>query len=112
MISITLLAIITAAIATLIHSFARLNHRQMARQKCLAAAAAQLDSYTINDKPLDKKTIQHLWPKLTVDTAITTGTDQWQNLTLITVTTKAETQYGPVTLKLTRYIPKLEERDQ
>ena len=63
----------------------RANRAQWARQQCLTAAGAQLDSYTALGRPIDPDTFARLWPQVKVSIQTQPGTGDWQGLTLVRV---------------------------
>lgn len=82
----------------------RANRRQWARQTCLAAAGAQLDSYTALGRPIEPREIRRLWPNVTVSTQIEPGTGPWQGLALVRVQAQQRIHRRDIQIEQSRYI--------
>jgi len=64
----------------------KFNAVQLARQRCIAAGVAQLDSLTATGRAIPKDKITELWGGITVSITQTPGRDQWEGMTLGMVT--------------------------
>ena len=100
----TLLGILLVGLALSLHGFARFNRYQLVRQRCIAAAQAELDSITATGTPIPDEDVKRLWPKLTVSIKSSPGTGQWQGLKLIEVTANGKSFRKEVKVQLSRYV--------
>lgn len=82
----------------------RANRRQWARQTCLAAAGAQLDSYTALGRPIEPRQIRRLWPNVTVSTEIEPAAGPWQGLSLVRVQARQRIHRREIQIEQSRYI--------
>ena len=87
------------------------NRRLLARQNCIAAAEAQLDSLAATGRPLPKGQAAELWPAVTFTIQREAGEGRWKGMDLLTVTAAAEVDpvadagaAAPVRVRLTRYV--------
>jgi len=111
-VALSVLAVLLTCFALSLHGFAKFNHYQLMRQRCIAAAQAQLDSITATGKPIDQDDLKRLWPKLNVSVTKSAGTGQWLGLELIEVIARGESFRNKVQIKLSRYtlpVERLEE---
>jgi type II secretory pathway pseudopilin PulG len=102
-ISLTILGIILAGLAMSLDGIRRLNDYQLARQRCVSAAQAQLDSIAITGNAIEKHDFERLWPKMSVSIEKSQGTGQWEGMQLVRVTTSAESFNNNVEIRLSRY---------
>ena len=100
---LAIFGVIFFLLATVLNSSRRMNHLQFQRQRCIASAQANLDSIAATGKPISPENNTRLWPKVTTTIEQTAGTDQYEGLTLITVTSKAKALSREAQIKLTRY---------
>jgi len=98
------LGIILVALALSMYGFAKFNRYQLVRQRCTAAAQAQLESITTTGKPIADEDFKRLWPKLDVNIKRSAGTDQWQGLSLVEVTANGMSYNKEVKVRLARYV--------
>ena len=98
------LAILLVGLAMSLYGFAKFNRYQLVRQQCIAAAQAELDSITTTGKPIPDEDFKRLWPKLDVNIKSSAGTDQWQAMTLVEITTNGMSYSKEVKVKLARYV--------
>ncbi|UCD56051.1 MAG: hypothetical protein JSV16_09365 [Candidatus Hydrogenedentota bacterium] len=99
-----LLGLLLAGMALSLHTMAKFNRYQLIRQRCIAAAQAQLDSIAATGEPIGDEDIKRLWPGLGVSVRRSPGTDQWRGLELIEVTASGKSFRKDVTIRLSRYI--------
>jgi len=85
-VSLTVLGVLMVGFALSLHAFAKFNRYQLVRQRCIAAAQAQLDSISVTGKPVPEEEVRRLWPGLTVSIHESAGTGQWQGMRLVQVT--------------------------
>jgi type II secretory pathway pseudopilin PulG len=111
-VSVSILAMVFAGLGITLAGFARFNGAQWARQQCLAAAQAQLDSLVVTGRPLTEDDLERLWPHMTVATNRTPGRDQWEGLDLLEVT--ASMNHSPLraTVRLARYVLPTADSDE
>ena len=103
-VALTLLGLIFAGLALSAHGFGVFNRHQWARQQCIAAAQAQLDSLTARGALIEPQTAERLWPRVTLAIDRKPGIGQWEGLSRVQVT--ATSQAGPrkVKVELVRYL--------
>lgn len=103
-VAMSLFALLLAGLTVSVGGFSAFNRHQWARQQCIAAAMAQLDSVAATGTPIDPDDCQRLWPRVTVSLERTPGEGQWVGLERIDV--KAGAQAGPrqVVVELSRYV--------
>jgi len=98
--SIVLLGVIITILAASMNGFSKFNHYQWARQRCIAAATAQLDSITATGSPIGEQELQRLWPQVSVVVDRSAVEGRWDGLELVQVTAVA----GELKVRLVRYI--------
>jgi len=103
-VSLAVIAILLACVAFSLNGIARFNHYQLVRQKCIAAAQAQLDCLTATGKPIEDEDFNRIWPQLTVSIEKSAGQEQWLGTQLVKVTTSGKYLRKQVTIELSRYI--------
>ena len=103
-ISLAILGILLTCLALLLNGFRKSNHYQLTRQRCTAAAQAQLDSIAVSGRAIDEEDFERLWPKLSVSIEKTDGSGQWKEMKLIKVKTKAKSYTRDVEVELSRYV--------
>lgn len=101
-----LLGMAVMGLTVSLRGYAMINHYQWTRQRCVAAAEAQLDSLAATGKSIDPNEIERLWPKVTVSVARTAGRDVWDGLDLVRVTAVGKAGRHAVSIRLERYLPK------
>ena len=84
--SIAVLGILMSALAISMRTFNRFNHCQLVRQRCIAAAEAQLESISVTGQILSDENIERLWPGIALDIRREDGEGDWEGLELIMVT--------------------------
>jgi hypothetical protein len=102
--AIFLLIVITAAVMSSLEFYGHCNRLQWARQRCLSAAQAQLDTIMIQKIPLSTEDIQRLWPGVKCTLSKQPGIAPWQGLDLYTVTATAKVRKRIVSIEMKRYI--------
>jgi type II secretory pathway pseudopilin PulG len=105
LVATALLGLIITGLAVSMNGFSLFNGYQWTRQRCTAAAQAQLDSITATGAPIDEQELKRLWPKAEVVVETTPGEPPWDGLELVQVTATARAGARQVTIRLTRYIP-------
>lgn len=103
-VSFTLLGVILAGLAVSTHGFGLFNRYQWTRQRCVAAAQAQIDSIVARRTAIDPKTCTRLWPGIELSVEKIPGVDQWAGLQRIEVTAIGAAGPRKVTVQLVRYV--------
>jgi type II secretory pathway pseudopilin PulG len=103
-VSLTVLATLLIMFALSLNGLARFNRYQLVRQRCIAAAQAQLDAITRTGEQIPSQQFQRLWPRLTAATKTSPGEGQWQDLELVEVTASGKSFGHEVKVQLCRYI--------
>ena len=103
-VSLAVIAMLLAGVAFSMNGIAKFNHYQLVRQKCIAAAQAELDSLTATGKPIEDEDLSRIWPQISVSIEKTAGQGQWQAAQLVKVTTTGKYLRKQVTIELSRYI--------
>lgn len=99
-----MLGLLLAGLALSLHGFARFNRYQLVRQRCIAAAQAQLDSIAATGEPIGDENFKRLWPKLSVSVKRSPGTGQWQAMERVEVTASGKSFRKDVKIRLSRYV--------
>jgi len=103
-VTLTVLGILMTVFAMSLRAFAEFNSCQLVRQRCIAAAQAQLDSIVATGKPVAGEDFERLWHGLTVSIDQSPGAGQWQGMKLVKVTTTGKSFRSKVQVRLCRYI--------
>lgn len=103
-VAIALLGLILAGLGLTVAGLGRFNRYEWARQQCLAAAQAQLDSLAATGEPLGVEDIERLWPDVTLTTDRLAGEGQWDGLELVQVAATMSTHPRPADVRLARYV--------
>ena len=103
-VGLTVMAMLLAGVAFSLNGIAKFNHYQLVRQKCIAAAQAELDSLTATGRPIEDEDFKRIWPQLSVSIEQSTGQGQWQGIRLVKVTTSGRYLRKHVIIELSRYI--------
>ena len=82
----------------------KFNAIMLTRQRCVAAAQAQLDSIAATSHPLADGKIGELWGGVRVVIEQTDGQGQWAGFRLVKVTASASSGGRDVNVVLTRYL--------
>jgi type II secretory pathway pseudopilin PulG len=104
MVAMAVLIIILTCMAMMLKVFKNINQFHLARQQCVSASQAQLDSIAITGQPISEKDFKRLWPKMNIEIVQTAGKEQWQGLELIKVKATAGTDNKKVSVELARYV--------
>jgi type II secretory pathway pseudopilin PulG len=99
--AIVLLGLMVTVLTVSMGGFSKFNSYQWARQRCMAAATAQLDSITATGSAIDEPELQRLWPHVNVVVARSAADGPWAGLELVQVTAAAK----ETKVRLARYIP-------
>ena len=103
-VALTVTGILLVSFALSLHAFATFNRYQLVRQRCIAAAQAELDSIAATGKQISAEDFNQLWPTLSVSVRKSAGTGQWKGMELVEVTTEGKSFRNKVKVQLSRYI--------
>ena len=103
-VSMVVFGIILTCLALSLNGFRKFNHYQLVRQRCIAAAQAELDSIAVTGREISEEDFKRLWPSLSVSVEKTAGIGQWEGLELVSVKAKARSFNNDVEVELGRYI--------
>ncbi len=84
-------------------TFGRFNWLLLNKQRCLAAARAQVDSVVSTGRALKAEDFKRLWPSLEVAVEIRDGAGDWKGLNLCVVTTRAKARKRYIEIRLSQY---------
>jgi type II secretory pathway pseudopilin PulG len=101
---LSILTVLLAGLAVSQASLARFNAWQLARQRCLAAADAEMESLAATGKPLPQDKLDRLWPEVQITVSRQDGVGDWAGLTLVKIVVAAESKGRPVRVELARYV--------
>jgi type II secretory pathway pseudopilin PulG len=104
MVATALLGLIMAGLAVSLNGFSMVNDSQWARQRCAAAAQAQLDGFAATGRLIDVQELNRLWPGVDVVADRSPGAGPWEGLELIQVTATAQAGPRKITVHLARYL--------
>lgn len=110
-VSMTLLAMLLAGLALSLHGVAKFNHYQLVRQKCIAAAQAQLESIAATGGLISDENLAGLWSNISVSTDRSPGDGQWSSMELVEVTALGKSFRKEVKIRLSRYLPTRQPTD-
>ncbi len=105
LVAAAVMGLLLTGLALAMNGFAKFNRYQLVRQRCIAAALAQLDSITATGNPIPNEDFQRLWPNLATSVSSSPGAGQWEGLTLVEVTATAKSFRKDVKVRLNRYVP-------
>ncbi len=84
-------------------TFGRFNWLLLNKQRCMAAARAQVDSVVSTGRALKDEDFKRLWPRLEVAVDIRDGAGDWKGLKLCVVTTRAKARKRYIEIRLSQY---------
>jgi type II secretory pathway pseudopilin PulG len=102
-VSLGILAMLLAVLATSLDGFRRLNHYNLTKQHCVSAAQATLDSIAATGAAIDAGDMKRLWPDVSIRIEESEGTGQWKGLKLVTVTANGVSLNKKTEVHLSRY---------
>ena len=103
-VALAVMGVIMMSLGLSLRGFAKFNRYQLVRQRCIAAAQAQLDSITATNEPIPEEGFQRLWPDITVSVKMSPGAGRWEAMTLVEVTAAAKSFRKEVKVRLSRYV--------
>lgn len=102
--SLFLAILLVAALMTAMRFYSIVNRSQLARQQCLSAVQAQLDSIMVQKKQLSQDDIRRLWPSVVCTVEKQPGQESWKGLDLYTVTATTKIRNREISVRMNRYI--------
>ena len=102
--SIILLVILVFCFSVSLNGFAKVNDYHIVKQRCIAAAEAQLDSIEVTGAGLSKEQFESLWPKVDCEIEQSEPRDEWKGTKLIKVSTTSDSFNHKVKVELCRYM--------
>ena len=84
-------------------TFGRFNWLLQNKQRCVAAARAQVDSVVSTGRALKDEDFKRLWPRMEVDVDIRDGAGDWKGLKLCVVTTSVKARKRNIEIRLSQY---------
>ena len=103
-VALTILGVILVGLAVSLDGFAMFNHYQLVRQRCVAAAQAQLDSINATGRQISEEAFGKLWPKLAFSVEKRPGEGQWVGSSLVRVTVSGPSTNHKARVTLSRYV--------
>jgi hypothetical protein len=103
--SIVLLGMLVGAWMMLQSSAGALNEVHLARQRCILAAQAQLESLTATGAAIAEAEVERCWPGVRTEIRRQAGEGGWQGLTLATVSASLQVRGRTVRVEFSRYVP-------
>jgi Tfp pilus assembly protein PilV len=101
-----LLGVALAGLAVSLQGASMFNQYQWTRQRCVAAAEAQLDSLAATGGPIEETRMKSLWPDVDVAMDTMIGEAAWEGLEMVRVTATGKAGPRVVTVRLERYFPR------
>ena len=105
-VAFTVMAMLISGLALSMNGLAKFNRYQLVRQQCIAAAQAELDSFTATGKPIPDEDVRRIWPQISVSIEKSDGDDQWQGMELVNVSASGRSFRKEVKIHLSRYVSK------
>ena len=102
---LAILLILLGVMSVVLNGLRTFNHYQLARQRCISAASAQLDSIAATGEPLGEGEMRKLWPGVRVAVSSEPGTGDWQGLQLTRTVATSRSLKKEVIVELCRYVP-------
>lgn len=103
-VAMSLLGLLLAGLALSLFGLAKFNRYQLVRQRCIAAAQAQIDSIATTGEPVSDEDLNRLWPGISMSVGRSPGTGQWRDLDRLDVTASGKSFRKDVTIQLSRYV--------
>ena len=103
--ALAILLILLGVMSVVLNGLRTFNHYQLARQRCISAASAQLDSIAATGEPLAEGEMKKLWPGVRVAVTSEPGTGDWQGLQLTRTIATSRSFKKDVIVELCRYVP-------
>ena len=104
MIALVILGIALGGFALAQGAAAEVNRFLLARQRCILAAEAQLDSIAATGAAVGKDRFAKAWPNVRTEVTKTPGKGEWAGLVLVKVVASTDSPGRDVRVELARYI--------
>lgn len=104
-VALMVLGIILGVLSSLVASVSQASIRIFARQKCIAAALAQLDSVDFTGELLSVEQIESLWPGVQIELKQSPGTESNAGLIKYTATALIVIGDSEIISRQVRYLP-------
>jgi type II secretory pathway pseudopilin PulG len=104
-VAMAVLLTIMAALGSVLYSTGNYNRILWARQQCLAAGQAQLDSIAKTGRPLPSADLERLWPGIRCTVEAAPGTGPWQALRQVRIQVNTRVRNKSVEVVCCRYLP-------
>ena len=103
-VSIAIIIVLLGSLALALNSFGRMNEYQLNRQRCAAAAQAQLDSIAATGQQIEQTEVTRLWPGIATALEQKPGSGDWEGMIMVVVTARTVNTQKPVSITLARYV--------
>lgn len=103
--ALTVLGIMLGVFSQLLSSSSNASKRLIARQKCIAAALAQLDSLDYTGQMLSAEQIDLLWPNVQVELEQSVDTEPYRGFVKYTATARLTLGSNEISSRQVRYMP-------
>jgi hypothetical protein len=103
MIALALLGTIMVIMALGLKTFGNFNKYLFAKQRCISAAQAQLDSISATGVPVSDDVNKRLWPQVKIQIEESDGSGQWQGLKLVKVKAVEQSGTKQAHIEMARY---------
>lgn len=110
-VALAIMVLIFSLVIASLEQVGKVNRGQWARQQCLAAAQAQLDSLSAVGRAIPESDWQRLWPRIDCTIEQTDGEGDWQGLALTQVTARTRLEGREIEVTSRRYIAPAKEAD-
>jgi type II secretory pathway pseudopilin PulG len=104
-VALAVLLTIMAALGSLLYSTGNYNRILWARQQCIAAGQAQLDSIAKTGNPLPPADVERLWPGIHCTVEAAPGTGPWQALRQVRIQVNTRVRNKTVEVVCCRCLP-------
>lgn len=104
MVALVIIGIALGGFALSQGAAAETNRFLLAKQWCILAAGAQLDSIAATGEQIDPNRLAGAWPNVRTQVAKTPGTGHWAGLTLVKVVASTDSPGRNVRVELARYV--------
>jgi len=105
-VGMALLSLAIVGLTVSIQGISMFNRYEWTRQRCTAAAEAQMDSVVAVGRLIDEAELKRLWPDVDVTAERTPGAGPWEGLERLRVTATGKAGRRAVVIGLERYLTK------
>lgn len=110
-VALAVMGLIFSLVISSFYEVGQANRSQWARQQCLRAAEAQLDSFTAFGRPISEADWHRLWPAIDYRVATAPGEGDWRGLIRVEITTQTYSEGRHIEVTASRYVSSLAEGD-